>query len=72
MCHISLARYVSFRNGYRGHNCNFPCVLHGCEILSLSRKGILDSQCSRYRVVRRVIEPSKKEITGAWRELRIE
>ena len=41
-----------------------PVVLYGCEILSLTLR-----EERRLRVLRRIFEPRRDEVTGEWRKL---
>jgi hypothetical protein len=46
-----------------------PVVLYGCETWSLTVKKERRLRVSENRVLRRIFEPKRDEVTGEWRKL---
>jgi hypothetical protein len=46
-----------------------PVVLHGCETWSLTLREEHILRVFQNRVLRRIFEPKRDEVTGAWRKL---
>ena len=51
-------------------NCNFACFfLYGCETWSLNLREERTLRVFVNRVLRRIFEPKRDEVTGEWRKL---
>jgi hypothetical protein len=46
-----------------------PVVLYGCETWSLTLREESRARVFKNRVLRRIFEPKKDEVTGGWRNL---
>jgi hypothetical protein len=46
-----------------------PVVWYGCETCSLTLREERRLRLSENRVVRRIVEPKRNELTGEWRKL---
>jgi hypothetical protein len=49
-----------------------PVVLYGCETWSLAMREEHRLRVFEYRVLRRIFEPKRDEVTGEWRKLHSE
>jgi hypothetical protein len=50
-------------------NTIFPVVLYGCETWPLALREERKLRAFENRLLRRIFEPKREEITGEWREL---
>jgi hypothetical protein len=46
-----------------------PVVLYGCETWSLTCREVRRLRLFKSRVLRRIVEPKRDELTGEWRKL---